>query len=307
MANQTLLAIVSIAVTIPLLTVGVLSSAHSLDFKKNESEKIFTVTSFYPLFDFTKNVGGDKVDVSLLVPMGVEPHDWEPSIQDLQKIQHADLVIINGVGFENWIHDIDSVNSDAKIVDTSLGISILQSYDEEHDTGEELYGDPHIWLNPVMAQKQVENIANSLSKIDPQNEKYYRQNAESYIKKLQNLNSKIETELSSCKKDFISFHNAFSYFANQYGLTQHNIIQSNEPHVEPTSKSLENIVNLARNLDSNIIFSEEAVDQRTSQVIADEIGGKVLTLSPIEIGDSNSDYIKKMEENLVHLKEALCN
>ena len=158
-----------------------------------------------------------------------------------------------------------------------------------------------------MAQIQVENIANSLSKIDPENENYYRQNAASYIGKLEDLDSKIISKLSSCKKDFIAFHNAFSYFANQYGLNQHNVVKSNEPHVEPTSKSLENIINLAQNLDTRIIFTEETVDQRTSQVIADEIGGKVLTLSPIEIGDSNTNYIEKMEKNLSHLEEALCN
>ncbi|MEK6944745.1 MAG: zinc ABC transporter substrate-binding protein, partial [Thermoproteota archaeon] len=109
------------------------------------------------------------------------------------------------------------------------------------------------------------------------------------------------------KKDFISFHSAFTYFADQYGLVQHSIIESNEPHAEPTSKNLENIINLAKNLDIDVIFTEEAVDTRTSEVIADEIGGTVLVLSPLEIGDKNTDYIEKMEQNLLYLKEGLCN
>jgi zinc transport system substrate-binding protein len=294
--NQTRIAIISIAVIIPLSSFAVLNSSQSiiLDEPKINEQKVVAIASFFPLYEFTKEIGREKVDVTLLVPSGVEPHDWEPTIKDLQLMQQADVIIINGIGFENWIDNIGSINSDVKVVDTSIGISILES-------------DPHIWLNPVMAQKQVENIVDSLSKVDPLNEKYYKQNGISYIKKLEELDNKISYELSSCKKDFIAFHDAFSYFANQYDLNQHTVLKSNEPHEEPTSKSLENIINLARDLDSNVIFTEEAVDKRTSQVIANEIGGKVLTLSPLEIGDSQIDYIKKMEENLLHLKEALCN
>ena len=296
MINQTRIAIISIAVIIPLSSFAVLNSSQSmiLDEPKINEQKVVAIASFFSLYEFTKEIGREKVDVTLLVPSGVEPHDWEPTIKDLQLMQQADVIIINGIGFENWIDNIDSVNSDVKVVDTSIGISILES-------------DPHIWLNPVMAQKQVENIVDSLSKVDPLNEKYYKQNGISYIKKLEELDNKISYELSSCKKDFIAFHDAFSYFAIQYDLNQHTVLKSNEPHEEPTSKSLENIINLARDLDSNVIFTEEAVDKRTSQVIANEIGGKVLTLSPLEIGDSQIDYIKKMEENLLHLKEALCN
>ncbi|KAG2479577.1 MAG: Periplasmic solute binding protein [Nitrosopumilales archaeon] len=296
MFNQTRIAIISIAVIIPLSSFAVLNSSQSiiLDEPKINEQKVVAIASFFPLYEFTKEIGREKVDVTLLVPSGVEPHDWEPTIKNLQLMQQADVIIINGIGFENWIDNIDSVNSDVKVVDTSIGISILES-------------DPHIWLNPVMAQKQVENIVDSLSKVDPLNEKYYKQNGISYIKKLDELDNKISYELSSCKKDFISFHDAFSYFANQYDLNQHTVLKSNEPHEEPTSKSLENIINLARDLDSNVIFTEEAVDKRASQVIANEIGGKVLTLSPLEVGDSQTDYIKKMEENLLHLKEALCN
>ena len=296
MINQTRIAIISIAVIIPLSSFAVLNSSQSiiLDEPKINEQKVVAIASFFPLYEFTKEIGREKVDVTLLVPSGVEPHDWEPTIKDLQLMQQADVIIINGIGFENWIDNIGSINSDVKVVDTSIGISILES-------------DPHIWLNPVMAQKQVENIVDSLSKVDPLNEKYYKQNGISYIKKLEELDNKISYELSSCKKDFIAFHDAFSYFANQYDLNQHTVLKSNEPHEEPTSKSLENIINLARDLDSNVIFTEEAVDKRTSQVIANEIGGKVLTLSPLEVGDSQTDYIKKMEENLLHLKEALCN
>ncbi|PIW35891.1 MAG: ABC transporter substrate-binding protein, partial [Nitrosopumilales archaeon CG15_BIG_FIL_POST_REV_8_21_14_020_33_23] len=105
--------------------------------------------------------------------------------------------------------------------------------------------------------------------------------------------------------DFIAFHDAFSYFADEYGLTQHTVISSYEPHAEPTAKTLENVINKAKQLNLKIIFTEETADPKTSQVIANEIGGKILVLSPLEISGDGT-YISKMTENLNHLKEALC-
>ncbi|MBM3910218.1 MAG: zinc ABC transporter substrate-binding protein [Thaumarchaeota archaeon] len=308
MDKQVKAVIIAIAVIIPISAIIVWNSNQSISLPvtSTNEQKIIAIASFYPLYEFTKQVGKEKVDASILVPFGAEPHDWEPTVKDLQKLQQADLVVINGVGFENWVHDFESIESNAVIVDTSTGISIIKTLDD-HDEHESV-GDPHIWLNPVMVKKQVENIANALMEIDPANKEYYNTNADLYIAKLDDLDNKIKEELSQCdKKDFIAFHSAFTYFANQYGLQQHTILESNEPQAEPTATNLENIIKLAKNLEINVIFTEEAVDVRTSEVIAKEIDGRVLVLSPIEIGDENTDYIEKMEQNLLHLKEALCN
>jgi len=305
--KQVKVALIAIAIIIPISAVLVWNSSQSISSSVTSinEQKITVIASFYPLYEFTKQVGKEKVDVSILVPFGIEPHDWEPTVKDLQKLQQANLVVINGVGFENWIHNFESIESNAVIVDTSNGISIIEEVDDHDD--HESFGDPHIWLNPVMAQKQVENIALALAEIDPSNKEYYNKNAVSYIAQLDELDKKIKDELAKCsKKDFIAFHKAFTYFANQYGLNQHTIL-SYEPQGEPTSKTLVNIINLARELDIKIIFAEEAVDTRTSEVIANEIGGKVLVLSPVEVGDTKLGYIEKMEQNLSNLQEALCN
>jgi len=300
--TQTKAAIIAIAIVIPLASFAVWNLDKSVSYAStNENQKIVAITSFYPIFEFTKKVGGDRTEVSQLIPFGIEPHDWEPTVKNLQNMQQADLIVINGIGFENWVNDFALTNPDVIIVDTSKGITVNENI-LNHST------DPHIWLNPVMAKKQVQNIADALMEIDLANKEYYNTNANSYISQLEQLDEKIKNELSQCtKRDFISFHSAFTYFADQYGLVQHSILESNEPHDEPTSKNLENMINLARNLDIDIIFTEEAVDTRTSQVIADEIGGTVLVLYPLEIGDKNTDYIAKMEQNLLHLKEGLCN
>jgi len=309
--NQTRAAIIAIALIIPLSTIAMWNSTRFQEFTETsvENQKIVALASFYPLYEFTKEVGKDKVDVSLLVPPGIEPHDWEPSIQDLQRIQQADIIIINGIGFENWFKDIEKLNSELTIIDSSNGINIIKEIDiDEHEDSnyDSSLGDPHIWLNPSLAKIQVKNIAGGLIELDPDNSPYYHDNSENYIKKLDILDSKIRDELSNCSKDFVAFHNAFIYFAKEYGLNQHTIV-SNEPHGEPTSKTLEKIINLAKEMKIQVIFTEEGVDKRTSEVIAKELGGKALTLSPLEISETNTSYIEKMEANLVNLKEALCN
>ena len=198
MDKQVKVVIIAIGIIIPISAILVLSSNQSISspiIQTNE-QKITAIASFWPLYEFTKQVGKDKVDVSIIVPFGVEPHDWEPTVKDLQRLQQADLVIINGVGFENWVHDFESIEPNVVIVDTSNGISIIEELDEHDD--HESFGDPHIWLNPVMAQKQVANIADALIEIDPTNENYYNNNANSYIEKLDVLDKKITNELSMC-------------------------------------------------------------------------------------------------------------
>jgi zinc transport system substrate-binding protein len=309
--DKTRAAILVIAIIIPLSSFAVWNSGHSLEFPETsmKNHKIVALASFFPLYDFTKEVGKDKIDVSLIVPSGLEPHDWEPSIQDIQQIQQADIIIINGVGFENWLESVEKSNSDLTIIDSSNGINIIKKIEiDEHEDAyrESSLDDPHIWLNPNLVKIQITNIANGLVKLDPDNSQYYRNNSEEYIKKLDELDEKIRNELSNCRKDFVAFHDAFTYFAEEYGLNQHTIT-STDPHDEPTSKTLEQIINLAKKMKIQIIFSEEGVDKRTSEVIANELGGKVLILSPLEISEPDTSYIEKMEANLDNLKEALCN
>jgi len=303
--NQVKLAIIAIAITIPLISYAVFSS-DSNQFKKTNTSKLQVMSSFYPLQEFSQNVGKEKVDVKLLVPVGVEPHDWEPTIKDVQQMQKSDLIVINGIGFESWVDKLNEMNYQGVIVDTSNGI-VIKNTDEESSTQENdsESGDPHIWLNPIFAKIQVQNIATAFSNSDPENRQYYQENAANYINKLNLLDSNIRNELSDCNHDFIAFHHAFSYFADEYNLTQHTIIPSYAPHAEPTAKTLENVINKAKQLNLKVIFTEETVDPKTSQVIANEIGGKILVLSPLEIVNDGT-YISKMTENLNHLKEALC-
>jgi len=315
--SQIKLAIIAIVIVIPLASFAVTQPSFNSEISTTKNSKLQVITSATFLYEFSQNIGKEMIDVTLLVPMGADPHDWEPTIRDREKLQKADVIIVNGIGYEHWLDSFDSNDNQGILVDTSNGISTLDSEkhddhtkEDDHDGHEEdkhNHGelDPHIWLNPVYAQLQVKNIANALSNSDPTNKNYYQSNAAIYNKELDLLDSKIRTELSGCKTDFITFHNAFSYFSEEYGLTQHTIISSNDSHGEVTPQTLENIISLARELNIKVIFAEESTSTKTSQVIADEIGGKVLVLSPLEIV-SDESYVEKMIQNLDNLKDVLC-
>ncbi len=308
MHNQKKLAIVAIAVVIPLSIFALWNSNNSISESPDESDQIIVIASFYPLYEFSKQVGQDNVDVSLLVPPGIEPHDWEPTIKDIELMKKSSIVVVNGIGFESWVENVKSISSARiNVVDTSIGVHLKENEDHESEEHNDEHGlsDPHIWLNPIMAKNQVNNIKNALINIDPKNESYYTKNAQNYLSQLDALDKKIRNELSGCKKDFIAFHNAFSYFADEYGLIQHTIVSTN-PNSEPTPQTLQKIISLAKEHKIKVIFSEESVNPRVSEVIANEFGGKVLTLSPIEVFEHDASYVSKMEKNLVNLKEALC-
>ena len=305
MNNDARAAILAISLVIPISILILWYSENNNVTGFSEKRQFKVLASFYPLYEFTKIIGGEKIDVSIIIPPGIEPHDWEPTIQDLQKMQNSDMVVINGAGLEPWTTKLVSANPDILIVDTSNGIPLLEKNKQIFNN--QIQNDPHVWLDPILAKKQIQNIANGLINIDPQNTDYYQENAERYNAKLNLLDNKIRNELSICmKKDFLAFHDAFSYFAREYSLNQNTIIGIN-PSEEPTAVTLQQIIQKARNLDLHIIFTEEAVNPRISEVVANEIGGKVLTLSPIEVYEKNSDYIKRMEKNLSNLKEELCS
>jgi zinc transport system substrate-binding protein len=269
----------------------------------NTADKVRVVASFYPMFEFVKRVGGERVELSSLIPVGIEPHDYEPTIQQIQDAQTADMLVINGAGFEEkWIKNI-KVRS---VLDTSVGLNLTSSAQAS-----DLSVDPHIWLDPILAKQQVENIRDGLIKVDPANSAYYKENANRFISDLDSLDKTIKSELSSCeKKDFIAFHNAFSYFSKRYGLTQHSI-QGVSPEADVLPQRLQQIVSLARDMGLDTIYTEELADPRFASVIAQEIpNGKVLVLSPIEGIDKEEqnagvDYLDKMKENIESFKVSL--
>jgi len=257
--------------------------------------KIFT--SFYPVYDFVKKIGKDKIDISTIVPAGIEPHDFEPTAKQIIEIQNASAVFINGAGFESFLNKINNI----PIIDLSVGLP-LEKNNENYD--------PHIWLDPAMVKIQAKTIIDSLTNLDPQNKLSYRNNYIQFINELDQLNADITSNLTNCEfHEFLSFHDAFSYFATRYGLTQ-NTIQGLSPEADFPPQKIKEAIDLSKQLGIDVIFAEDHIDPRLSELIAKEINGQVLILSPIEIlsdeeKQMNKDYFSKMYDNLNNLKIAL--
>jgi zinc transport system substrate-binding protein len=291
--NQSRAALVAIAIVIPLAMLAAVYTGRSAQQISQEPHKVSVVASFYPLYEFASRVVGDRAEVSSLVPAGVEPHDWEPTPQVRLRVQSADMLVINGAGFESWAGDMEA----KLVVDTSQGI----------DHG----ANPHIWLDPIIAEQQVQKIRDALVAADPANTDYYKKNADRFLAELDQLDSFIKLQLADCKKsDFIAFHDAFTYFAKRYGLTQH-AVHDVSPEGDILPQKLEQVISLANRLGINVIYSEDLVDSRLADTIAGEIpGGKVLVLSPVEgINQKEQDagigYIDKMRENVTNLRVGL--
>lgn len=262
-------------------------------------EKLNIVVSFYPLYDFTRNIGGNKVNVTTLIPFSLEPHDWEPSSKDVIKLSSADIFIYNGAGLEPWVENIIKgvKNKKLNVVDISKSIGIK---------GE----DPHIWLDPILVKSQLKVIKNVLVKYDPENREYYEKNYKAYLRKIEDLDQEIKKTIARCrKKIFITSHNAFSRFAKRYGLKQIPVTGIS-PESEPNPKDLAKIIQTIRIYDIKYIFTEPLLPIKIAETISRETGAKILILDPIEgLSEkemkSGKDYLSKMRENLENLKIAL--
>jgi zinc transport system substrate-binding protein len=173
-------------------------------YPSNTTDKVRVVASFYPIFEFVKKIGGDRVQVTSLIPVGIEPHDFDPTVQQVQSAQTADMVVFNGAGFEG--ERLRNLNLKF-MVDTSKGLNLTTSTDghtEENEHGDEVSFDPHIWLDPILAKQQVEQIRDGLIRIDPRNAEFYDKNANSFMTELDNLDRTIRERLSNCEKKFNS-------------------------------------------------------------------------------------------------------
>lgn len=275
--------------------------------------KLKVVASFYPLYEFSKNVAGDKAEVSIFIPIGVEPHDWEPSANDILKLKDSSIFVYNGAGMESFIDKlIDSGEyNNVKFVETTRGLNLIQTNDEHQKKPDNHTAyNPHVWLDPILAKHQVMMIKDALINADPDNKKYYEDNANAYSDKLDELNSKIQMELSHCKKDtFMPFHDAYSYFANRYGLKTFPL-SGVSPESEATAADLKEFVDFIQKNEIKIIYSEELVDPKLATTLAEGANAQVLIFSPLE-GLTNQEtlhgitYLDKMNENVQNLKIGL--
>jgi zinc transport system substrate-binding protein len=273
------------------------------------------VASFYPLYEFSKQVAGDRAEVVTLVPVGVEPHDWEPSPQDVVRMQKAKLFVYNGAGLEPWVEKLlrDAKAKGVVAVRTTERVALLTSESHGHESAQKGGAhaiDPHVWLDPVRAQAQVEAIRAGLAKIDPANTATYASNAQAYRSKLAALDTAFASGLKQCaRREIVTTHAAFSYMARRYGLTQISI-SGVEPDSEPSPADLAALVKQLKERKIRYVFFETLVSPKLADTLAREVGAKTLVLNPIEgltkeEQAAGKSYVSVMEDNLRNLRTAL--
>lgn len=261
-----------------------------------DNEKINVVASFFPVYDLVKRVGGDKVEVSNLTQTG-DAHSFEPGIKDMENISKSDLLVINGAGFEGWIDQIKSSQPDLQVLDLSEDLDLIEV---------DGHTDPHTWLSVKNPLLMLEKIKDKLIEIDKKNESYYNENYQKALEEFKTVEKKYDEELSKYKgRAFIAPHAAFNYLLQEYDLEQVGIEGINSVN-EPNAARMKEIVDIMKNKNINTVFYEYGQSDKIAQTIAEEVNGKVLPISTLEVitqkdVDNGMDYIKLLEMNLENL------
>jgi zinc transport system substrate-binding protein len=277
------------------------------------------VATFYPLYEFARQVGGDRVEVVALVPPGAEPHEWEPAPTDIVRLQHARVFVYNDAGLEPWVDRLRGqvIPRDAVVVNATEGLPLVQADLPRHgappDGGGNVPGrahDPHVWLDPVLASSQVELVRRGLARADPAGAGAYADNARRYTAALDTLHRAFEQGLADCgRRDFVVSHAAFGYLARRYRLTPVPVMGL-APESEPSPAEMAAIVRFMRRQHATHVFFETLVSTKLAETLAREVGARTLVLNPVEgltreEAAAGKTYVSLMQANLANLRIAL--
>ncbi len=251
--------------------------------------KLGVIVTILPQAEFVERVGRDRVEVTVMVPPGASPHTYEPTPSQLQEVSRAKMYAKVGsdVEFElAWIDKIIDFNKEMVVVDCSKGIDLI-NVEREHG------GDPHIWLSPRNAEIMVNNIYEGLVQIDPANQEYYAKNTVKYLQDLDELDKEIVQALSGKEnRKIMVYHPSWEYFCRDYGLEQ---IPIEKRGKEPTPQGIANLIEQANANNIKVIFASPEFSSENANVIAIEIGGEVVLISPL---------IKNYLKNMIKVAEA---
>lgn len=262
---------------------------------------LMIITSFLPIYIFTANLtaGLDGISLSNLAAPDIGClHDYQLLPGDMIKLEEADIFIFNGAGMESFLSQLAGLSSDMITVEASEGIELLPA------AGDEVNG--HVWLSIPLAIRQVRNISAGLQLADPDRKGQYQANEAAYISRLEALDTDFRNGLADLQhRDIITFHEAFPYLAQEYGLTVAGVIQR-EPGSEPSASELAETIDLIKAKGIPALFAEPQYSLRVAETIAAETGAKIFTLDPIVTGAADAaTYEQKMRQNLAVLREAL--
>ena len=267
------------------------------------------VTSCYPRYVFTQNVVRDVPGVRV-VNMASESagclHDYQLQTRDMVTLEGADALVING-GMEQFMDKVIAQRPELPVINASDGIEMLCGEDDHdgHDHDHGVYN-AHVWLDPALAMRQVQNIADGLAAVDSENAEAYQRNAAAYKARLQALHAELSAQLAPLAGSaIVTFHEAFTYFADAYGLVVAGVI-ANDAGEEPSTRQIAATCDLVKQYQVKALFVEPQYPTKSAETIARETGTKVFTLDPVVSGDGSPEsYENAMRENARVLTEAL--
>ena len=301
--------IVTVICTFTLFFVAVSCTRQEPGF--TQQQKLTVVTSLFPLYDFAKNIGKEKVDVSLLLPPGVEPHSFEPKPGDIIRIHEADIFIYTDAAMEPWAAKILQAIENKNLLVVEAGKEIPLMKETSAKDGKHGGTDPHIWLDFAIAQSMVDTICSGFCAKDPTNKMLYEDNARAYNGLLNALDSRYKNTLAHCKYSDVVHggHFAFGYLAKRYNL-HYVAAYEFSPDAEPTSRRLYDLSEMIKQKGIKYLFYEELLSPRGAETIAQETGATLLKLSAAhnitkEELEQNVSFISIMEQNLKNLSTGL--
>jgi zinc transport system substrate-binding protein len=289
------------------------------------SGPLLVAATIVPLGDFCRRLGGDLVQVQVLIPPGASPHIFEPAPSVMARASQARVFVYIGAGLEPWADKLlRSRGEDGlMVVEAAQGVPLLKdAQHHHHEEAEEpgpavrhreegshdlhLAGNPHIWLDPVLAQEICRKITAAFIQADPDHRALYEANLKEYLAALEALHQEIQEHARAWGlRDYVTFHPAFSYFARRYNLYEVGTIEE-APGREPTPRHLKDLVAAIHHYGIKVVFAEPQLNPRVAEVIAREAGVKVLMLDPMGgVPPYGSDYLALMRHNLAVLDEAL--
>lgn len=266
---------------------------------------ILTSTTF--LADITRNVAGDRLAVKSLLPIGADPHSYQPTPQDAARIADSKLLIINGAGYEHFLEPLlENDRGEREVVEASAGVSPREDAGSTHEV------DPHMWLDPNNVIIYVENIRDGLTRFDPGGAAAYQSNADAYIARLRDLDSWIVGQVNQIpaeKRLLVTNHEALGYFAGRYGFTvAGTVIKSFSSGASPSAGQMAGLIDQIKSSGARAIFLDASDSEMFARQIADETGVRVVTdlhLESLTDGAPAATYLDMMKHNVTRIVEAL--
>jgi len=260
-------------------------------------KKVAVATTTTQIQDFVRNIGGDRVAVSGILKPNVDPHDYEPTVEDANAIAKADLIVVHGAGLDTWMEKtVKTGNANAPIITATSGIKLLKGDANDPE------GDPHVWFDPTLVQTMVMIIASALAKVDPASASAYQANAKTYNDQLTQLDGQLKGIFNQVPKEqrkLVTNHDAFRYLAGRYDLTIVGaVIPSISDTAEPSAKQVNDLINTIKREKVKAIFAETSANPKVAQQVAQETGIAIIdtlyadTLGPP--GSAADTYLKMM-------------